>query len=372
MELMYPIDYSKAVSNRGNNARIKDVMERAKKGEKLTIAFLGGSITQGSLATCTERCYAYRVYRWWCETFPDAEFTYVNGGIGGTTSQFGAARADSDILAFKPDFVIIEYSVNDESTEHFEETYEGVVRKVYGSEGKPAVMIVHNVYYNNGSSAELMHARIARHYNIPAVSMQSTIYPELLAGRIENRSITPDDLHPNDDGHELVASVITYGLTQIMNAPADEPLKEFPEPLTVNSYEDSVRYQNYNCSPDCKGFEADDSEQNGITDCFKNGWTAWNKGDEITFEIEGSSVGVQFRKSVRLPAPVAELTIDDDENGKLILDANFDETWGDKLELYTAAEHIGKGKHKVKIKITESHDNDAVPFYLVSVIGSGR
>lgn len=372
MELMEKIDYSRAVTNRGNNARIKSVMERASNGEKLTIAFLGGSITQGSVASGPELCYAYRVYRWWCDTFPKASFTYVNGGIGGTTSQFGVARADSDILAYEPDFVIIEFSVNDDSTEHFKETYEGLVRKVYSSPKKPAVMIVHNVCYDNGANAQLMHGEVARHYEIPAVSMQSTIYPSLLSGDIKNREITPDDLHPNDDGHELVASVITYGLEKIKNAPADEPVKAYPAPITPNAYEDSVRYQNYNSSPVCSGFEADKTEQKHITDCFKHGWTASHKGDSITFETEGSCIGVQFKKSVKLPAPVAELTIDDDENTKVILDANFDETWGDKLELYTVAEHISKGKHKVTVKITESHDNDAVPFYLVSVIGSGR
>lgn len=369
---MRKIDYSRAVSNKGNNARIKAVMERAAKGEKITLAFLGGSITQGSVSSSPERCYAYRVYRWWCETFPDADFTYVNGGIGGTTSQFGVARADSDILEFNPDFVIIEFSVNDDGTEHFKETYEGLVRKIYNSPGKPAVMIVHNVCYDNGANAQLVHAAVARHYGIPAVSMQSTIYPALVSGDIENREITPDDLHPNDEGHALVASVVTYGLEQIMSAPADKAEDNFPEPITDNEYEDSTRYQNYNSNPLCNGFEADLSRQKTITDCFKGGWTASKIGDSITFEIVGSCIGVQFRKSVKLPAPVAELTIDDDDSNKITLNGNFDETWGDKLELYTVAEHIGKGKHKLVITITEAHDNDAVPFYLVSVIGSGR
>ena len=31
--------------------RIKSVIQRAQRGQELTIAFLGGSITQGSLAT---------------------------------------------------------------------------------------------------------------------------------------------------------------------------------------------------------------------------------------------------------------------------------------------------------------------------------
>ena len=79
--------------------------------------------------------------------------------------------------------LLLDFSVNDESTEHFLETYEGVIRKLYYAEKKPAVMLLHNVYYHDGSNAQLQHAKIARHYDIPAVSMQSSIYPELLAGK---------------------------------------------------------------------------------------------------------------------------------------------------------------------------------------------
>ena len=158
--------------------------ERAERGETLNMAFLGGSITQGSLASAGKNCYAYRVYEWWCRTYPKAKFNFINAGIGGTTSQFGAARVEEDVLKYEPDFVIIEFSVNDDSTTHFMETYEGLVRKVLSSKTKPAVMLVHNVFYNNGGNAELMHARIGRHYELPSVSMQTTVYRALAEGRI--------------------------------------------------------------------------------------------------------------------------------------------------------------------------------------------
>ena len=76
----------------GNWSRIKKLMQRAAAGEEIHIGFLGGSITQGSLATAPENCYAALVYRWWEETFPQSHFSYINAGIGGTTSLFGAAR----------------------------------------------------------------------------------------------------------------------------------------------------------------------------------------------------------------------------------------------------------------------------------------
>lgn len=366
------LNYEAAVANRGNQARIKNVFRRAKQGEKLTVGFLGGSITQGSLATEPKRCYAYHVYEWWCRTFPKAEFTYLNAGIGATDSQFGCARVDSDLLAYRPDFVIVEFSVNDSSTPHYLETYEGLVRRICGAEWKPAVLLVHNVCYDNGANAQLMHGKVARYYELPAVSMQSCIYPELVSGRLENREITPDDLHPNDYGHELVASVITYFLERILadaeqaETPAD--IKE--EPLTANAYQYSVRYRNDNASPVMAGFIPDNEPQQGITDIFKKGWTASEKGASIVFEVEGSCIGVQYRKTIQLPAPVAELILDGEEARPHILDANFGETWGDKLQLDTVLEHGENRKHRVEIRLIETHEADKLPFYLVSVIGS--
>lgn len=366
------IEYEKAVANRGNWYRIKKVMERAAAGEKITLGFLGGSITQGSLSSTPETCYAYRVCEWWKKTYPQAEFTYVNAGIGGTTSQFGVARAESDLLRFQPDFVIVEFSVNDDSTEHFCETYEGLIRKIYGSEKTPAMLLVHNVRYDDGGNAQVQHGKIARHYHLPAVSMQSTIYPRVVSGEIPNREITPDDLHPNDKGHELVASVITWFLEKIWKereADCDTAF-EMPNPLTMNQYENSLRMQNDNCDPICEGFTPDKEVQEHITQCFRKGWTASSKGAKISFAVAGTCIGIQYRKSVNQPAPIAQVIVDGDREHAVILDANFEENWGDCLYLETIAEHIKNRIHQVEIEIIENHENDAVPFYLVSVIGS--
>ena len=376
-ELEKYIRYENGISNVGNTEAVQKVMRRAAAGESIKLGFIGGSITQGSLSSTPETCYAYLVYKWWCANFPEAEFTYINAGIGGTTSQFGAARAEEDLLQYAPDFVVVEFSVNDDSTEHFKETYEGLVRKVLSSPSHPAVMLVHNVFYNNGGNAQLMHARIARHYDLPAVSMQSTIYKALVDGAFDNRIITPDDLHPNDNGHALVSRVITFYLDRMKEMSENESStycapNELPKPLTANAYEDSVRYRNDNSSPVLQGFVADNEPQFHITDCFKKGWRAAKTGASIKFEVEGSCIAVQFCKSVKLPAPVAEAVIDGCRDKAVVLDANFDETWGNKLELYTLLEHGENKKHTVEITITKSQPEDASDFYLVSIIGSGR
>ena len=362
------------VINRGNLYRLKKIMRRARSGKRLTIGFIGGSITQGSLSSTQYTCYAYLVYNWWRTKFPEAEFLYVNAGIGGTTSQFGAARAEEDLLCHNPDFVIVEFSVNDENNDHFAETYEGLVRRIYRSAGEPALLLLHNVRYDNGENAQEEHETIGRTYGLPCISMKKALYGKVTSGEIPVRSITPDDLHPNDAGHELTAGVVIEFLEEVYKNCWEEELpfceSGLPEPVTRNRYENSMRYRNDNCAPICNGFTKDSKKTEKNSHIFQKGWIASGINDRIVFEIEGTIIAVQYRKSIRKPAPVARVVIDGKKETSFLLDGNFDEDWGDCLYIDTVAENLENTAHSVEITIVENGKNPAVPFYLVSVIGS--
>lgn len=379
------IDCKKGLVNAGDDSRIRRVMQKAMQGEPVTLAFLGGSITQGSLSSTPQTCYAYLVYEWWKNAFPKADFTYVNAGIGGTTSHLGVGRVEEEVLSHRPDFVIVEFSVNDaDESIHFQETYEGLVRRLLSAEGEPAVLLVHNVRYDDGGNAEAIHGVVGNHYGLPRVSMKTTIYPLIEAGKIQRREITPDDLHPNDAGHELVAHVITAYLAEVKertegapaSAEASAPARvevsapaPLPAPLTPNRYEQAKRCRNDAFSPIvCEGFVRDETPQSCVADCFKKGFTAAKQGDRIVFQLEAACLAVQYRKTIRRPAPVAVLILDGDESNPVVLDANFDEEWGDCLYLETVAEFAERGTHTVEIRISETHENDQEVFYLVSLI----
>ena len=366
----------KAESNRGNRRRIINVFKKAMAGESITVGFLGGSITQGCAATSYDKCYAYKVFEWFKNTFPLSDVKYINAGIGATDSQLGCARAQDDLLSKDPDLCFVEFSVNDEANDHFLETYEGLVRKILSSDDSRALILIHNVRYDDGGSAQLIHTKVARHYEVPAVSMRDVIIPELESGRLENKTITADNLHPNNTGHEMVAKIIISVLEDIRdNMKEEEPAEsDMPSPLTSNLYEDSVRYRNDNAGSiiaGISGFTADNLPQDVITDIFRKGWTATEKGSYILFKVKGSCIGVQYRRTIRKPAPVATLTVDGDKNSAIELNAEFDEDWGDKLCLATALDHGENKEHTVKIELTETHKGDVLPFYLVSIIVSG-
>ena len=367
-----------------NITRLKNLMKRAANGESLVIGFLGGSITQGSLSSTPETCYAYLVYEWWKKSFPNAEFSFVNGGIGGTTSHYGGARAWKDVLCYRPDIVTVDFSVNDDANEFFEETYEGTLRRLLAAPSAPAVVVLNNVFYDTGKNAQDYHNRIADHYGIPHVSIKDTIFPDVESGKIVRADITPDNLHPNDKGHRLVADEICKLLDSIKaeveeEAIAGENIEDksmkteesilLPAPLTENAYEHSRLIQIQDNEAILDGFLVDPIEKKGMLDIFKNGWTAAHTNDKISFEIECSCLAVQYRKSVQQPVPKAKAVIDGDEAHAVILDGNFTEDWGDCLYLEPLLHHAEKKVHRIEITVTDAKDI-VRPFYLVSLIVS--
>ncbi|HEX3077312.1 MAG TPA: SGNH/GDSL hydrolase family protein [Lachnospiraceae bacterium] len=364
----------RGIINIGNISRIFEVMRKAELGQDITIGFLGGSITMGSLSSTPQTCYAYRVFEWWTKTFQHSNMAYVNAGIGATTSQFGLARVGEDLLRYKPDMVFVEYSVNDKDNELFQETFEGLVRKILESEGNPGVFMFNNVEYDTGHNAQRVHNEVGKFYQLPIVSMKESIYKEVVDGNIELGSITPDNLHPNDEGHSLVSGVIINLLKKIYEMGKANACNletyQIPEvTYTKNRYYNMVRYNNGNATPLLYGFRKDATPQDGITDVFKNGWSASECGSSIEFEVEGSKISIQYRKSITQPAPLAKVVIDGVVSKSIILDANFDETWGDCIYLQDIYESDRVQKHKLRIAIEESDvKRFASDFYLISVI----
>lgn len=352
----------------GNVSRIQKVMADANQGKEITVGFIGGSITMGSVATSPERCYAARVHAWWESAFPKAKINYVNAGIGATTSQFAVARAEEDLLAYSPDFVIVEFSVNDDANAFFQETYEGLLRKILTHKCQPAVMIVNNMFYDTGVTAAEFHNRIGIAYDLPIISMKASIYEEIQQGIHQIPDLTSDNLHPNDTGHALIASKISHFLEVLRDTETDKAEYKVPEPVTRNRYQNSVRLRNMDLEVKGQGFVRDNTSQNVITEIFRKGWLAGEKGAWLETVVTGRNIAVQYRKTIHRPAPIASISIDDGH--KIILDANFTEEWGDCLYLQTLAEGLDEGEHRVRVELTQATRNDASPFYLVSLIVS--
>ncbi len=123
--------------SKGNPFRLKKVIEKAKRGEEVTLAFIGGSITQGAGAVpIHEECYAWKTYCAFRKRFGNGENVhFLKAGVGGTPSELGMIRFERDILRQQeqPDLIVIEFAVNDEGDETKGVCYESLVRKALGT-----------------------------------------------------------------------------------------------------------------------------------------------------------------------------------------------------------------------------------------------
>jgi lysophospholipase L1-like esterase len=363
-------EFDRGIINIGNSARIGRVISKANSGEAIKVGFIGGSITAGAAASNSDSCYAHLVYEWWKNRFPMSKVEYINAGIGATTSEFGAARVEDDLLKAAPDIVFVEFSVNDEDNNKFMETFEGLVRKILLYPSEPALFMFNNAFYDDGRSAQRVHNIIGKYYDLPIVSIRESIFYEITKGKIKNTDISSDNLHPNDLGHRLVAGVITNLLEQIaVAAEQDKQIMIYTvpkQPYTSNRFFTSKRRNNRNCYPKLYGFEADEKEKLSVWDNFRYGWFAQKTGSRIHFEVEASFISVQYRKYTNHPAPIAKLFIDGDEKNAVTLDANFNETWGDCLYLQNIFADDNRKRHTVEIIVTEEVLEKS--FYLASLI----
>lgn len=110
---------------------IGNALWRAKKRKHLTVAYFGGSITEGAGASSGDKTsWRARTTANLKALLPDVVVEEVNAAIGGTGSNLGAFRLERDVLSRKPDLVFVEFAVNDGGAgeEQTLSAMEGIVR----------------------------------------------------------------------------------------------------------------------------------------------------------------------------------------------------------------------------------------------------
>lgn len=203
----------------GNTAGIQRAIKRAKRGEHVTLAYIGGSVTQGAGATpINTECYAYRSWQAFAETYGVGENVHlIKAGVGGTPSELGMIRFERDVLrdgAVSPDIVVIEFAVNDAGDETKGICYESLVQKVLALPGKPAVVLLFAVFADDSNLQERF-IPIGSHYGLPMVSIRDAVTPQFRFNPGEGRVVSKnqffyDAFHPSNVGHQIMADCLTH------------------------------------------------------------------------------------------------------------------------------------------------------------------
>lgn len=220
--------YNKMIANSlvstGNNYRMINAIQKAMRGEDVTIAYIGGSITEGACSTTHTKCYAYQFYSMFKERFGKnggSNVHYVNAGMSGTPSSLGVIRYSRDVAPSNPDIVFVEFAVNDADDVTNGDAYESLVRNVLNSPNKPACMLIFSVFKPDWNLQDRM-IPVGKQYNLPMVSIRNAVVPAVKAGEITSEQFWANDgWHPVDYGHKLMADCIMYCVDQILTKGKD-------------------------------------------------------------------------------------------------------------------------------------------------------
>lgn len=327
---------------------------KLEKENKITLGFLGGSITEGTGASKPQNSYMALVKQWFVEQFPTATITLINAGAGGTGSEYGAFRAYATVG--KADLVFIEFAVNDGGSKLSDRNAimnytEGIVRRLYLANPNVEIVFVDlasektAVGYQNETIPPVVqwHREIANHYTIAGVN--SVLYVNsgqdlvnyINSGQATwtggSNPMTKDKVHPNDTGHQFIADKIISALQQARSI--STPLPAF-EPLPISIQLEPV--QNGQMINMSKGI--------GNGDWSSNGMNATAIGATLDFSFTDSKfIGISVKQTV--DGGSFDAWVDDNEINSFSTKGPFT-----RRDMVMVSENESGGSHILHIRVT--------------------
>ena len=325
-----------SVMSTGNNARLKKVIDRARGGEEITLATIGGSITEGAGASVYKDCWAARFGARFGEVYGvngGTNVHLVNAGVGGTPSPFGYMRYNREIVGRVPqedsdglpDVVVIEFSVNDwqEPTHH--RCYESMVKEILEAPNEPAVILLFAVF-RNGFNLQDELKKIGTNYGLMMVSIKDGFYGHI-SKEIKPEGFFADEYHPTSLGHRIMTDCLMQAIGDAEGAETDEPQDINVKPVYGTSFmglktiygdteteeyiverggfsgSDSGSYRNQPVGQVCgENFfhnTKDSSEPLKVTGVFRKCLVAWKASADTAFGTLEILVDGEVKKTVK-------------------------------------------------------------------------
>jgi lysophospholipase L1-like esterase len=218
---------------------------KVKTGKPLTIAFIGGSVTQ------MENKYRNQSARYIQRLLPNNKIRFVNAGVSGSGTDLGACRLDEHVLQYHPDLVFIEFAVNGS----YLPGLEGIIRKIIKNDNQTSICLLYAIMtgqselYAKGILPDniVKLETVATYYHLPAIHLG--IEPSFLEaqGKLlfkgdpnveKDKVIFSDGIHPTEAGGYIYASAIYRSLKKMMALPIDKK-QLLPEPMIADNWEDA-------------------------------------------------------------------------------------------------------------------------------------
>lgn len=275
--------------------------KKAASGEPLTIAFIGGSNTQGM------QCYRPQTARYIQSMFPAVAMKAINAGVSGTGTDLGACRLHDQLLKYNPDLVFVEFAVNGA----YRDGMEGIIRQIRKYNPDIDICLIYTLHndqarqYVAGIIPENIVGleEVAAHYNIPGIHLGMEAAKLQDEGKLVWKGDTNtvkdkivfsnDGLHPVLAGGNLYAAAIARSLNKMKNARV-APSTPLPTPLIADNWEDAGMYAPQDVATFSSGWSKinpNDSKLKQFRTWFPYIMKADKPGEYFTCKFKGSMFG---------------------------------------------------------------------------------
>ncbi|GAA6033724.1 hypothetical protein JCM8097_004399 [Rhodosporidiobolus ruineniae] len=392
----------------GSGFRVQRFLQKVADGEKVKVAVIGGSVSNGHGTDENGNKWQYGAIKqtwhtfvssWINGTFGEQEF--LNGAMGATDASFFRFCWSERIHLSEraPDLVFIELDVNNANTNEARDYTEEMLRSILQLPTKPAVIFVGSMGINSGwgplTNGGDAHAALSAWYDIPQISIRNTLLP----AAFRNTSLAlpyfnNDEAHIAAPVHRYLGDMVVAYLQQQkcamardrldrLHAPANwlwpdaSSLGEVPLRAMTDGWE-SQNVHHASAAPTCAlaGFSLAPVAQDGT-------WQPWSwlatkhylvnseAGKRIEFDVEVPKdgegiigVGYLRSKGYKLGKLVCDV-----EGQQAVLDGHWDR--GVSLtEITPVARGLAAGTYRLVCTTAVGQEENFTAFRIASVVAA--
>ncbi len=186
-------------------------------GEPVRIVCFGDSVTGVYYHTGGRRAWTDMLGIALGQIYPKAQVEMTNAGRSGHTTGAGLARIERDVVAKKPDLVVVMFGLNDigqRKPELYRENLRTIVRRCRESGAAVVLCTINSVYANERRSmakvAEYSQVvrEVAKELTVPLADCFAAYEEVRKKGPTEWMLLMSETIHPCMDGHKLFAEVV--------------------------------------------------------------------------------------------------------------------------------------------------------------------
>ena len=378
------------VFSTGNNARIKAVLQKAREGKDVSLAYIGGSITEGGGYKPNSACYAEVSATAFANKYGKdggGNVHFINAGMSGTSSDIGIIRYGRDVVgrlpegSSHPDILFVEFAVNDSGCETKGGAYEGLIRQALKSGS--AVVLVFSVFNNLNRVEEMNYRKYGTKYDLPMISTADAIKDDYQTPGFYDWFYN-DSLHPNANGYKLMADCILELMDRVDKEdtePDNITDVDSIEAVTSSSYEE-IKMIDSTTTADSDpaisaisagGFSSKDSnvptfqyQYNGKDgeQWFPNNWMYHGNGTNapLTIEVNCRTFMLLYKETSESAYGSADLYVDGVKKSTL---SCYNKSGWNNGKVCIALQEEESAKHKIELKMAAGDEAKKFTLYAI-------